>query len=303
MESTKKTQLVTIIIAGFLLVVGIIGGVYVYNQKEAQIEALMTQKSNTEQMIQQKDSILFDMDNSFVEIENNLKSIKEKRNQIALIKSEGKTNRKQAIIDDVNLLDNMIDENNKKIADLEQKLKKSGLSVKTYEKRLQALTETIESQNLEIAELKKVVETKNVTLAEMDSKILNLNSNIAQHKDTINYKQKVIVDKTDKLNTAHVVIGTFKELKEEGILNREGGVLGLGSNKAIQENFDPKHFTELDIRETKTITLNAKKAVVISEHPSNSYKLIEENGQIAYLQIENPEEFWRISKYAVIQVK
>lgn len=303
MESTKKTQLVTIIIAGFLLVVGIVGGVIVYNQKEAKIQSLMIEKANTEQMIQQKDSIMFDMDNSFFEIENNLKSIKEKRNQIALIKSEGKTNRKQAIIDDVNLLDNMIDENNKKIADLEQKLKKSGLSAKTYEKRLQALTETIESQNLEIAELKKVVETKNMTLAELDSKIINLNSNIAQKTDTINYKQKVIIDKTDKLNTAHVVLGTFKELKEEGILNREGGVLGLGSNKAIQENFDPKHFTELDIRKTKTIAVNAKKAVVISEHPQSSYKLVEENGQIAYLQIENPEEFWRISKYAIIQVK
>jgi len=93
------------------------------------------------------------------------------------------------------------------------------------------------------------------------------------------------------------------ELKEEGILNREGGVLGLGSNKAIQENFDPKHFTELDIRQTKTIAVNAKKAVVISEHPQSSYKMVEENGQIAYLQIENPEEFWRISKYAIIQVK
>jgi hypothetical protein len=303
MESTKKTQLVTIIIAGFLLVFGIVGGVYVYNQKEAQIKSLLVEKSNTEQMIQQKDSIMFDMDNSFSEIENNLKSIKEKRNQIALIKTEGKVNRKQAIIDDINLLDNMVEENNKKIANLEQKLKKSGLSLKTYEKRLQALTETIESQNLEIAELKKVVETKNVTLAELDSKIINLNGNIAQQADTINYKQKVIVDKTDLLNTAHVVLGTYKELKEEGILDREGAILGLGGSKAIQENFDPKHFTELDIRQTKTIAVNAKKAVVISEHPQSSYKMVEENGQIAYLQIENPEEFWRISKYAIIQVK
>jgi len=263
----------------------------------------MIQKSNTEQMIQQKDSIMFDMDNSFLEIENNLKSIKEKRNQISMVQAEGGKNRKQAIIADINFLDNLVDENNKKIADLEQKLRKSGLSAKTYEKRLQALTETIESQNLEIAELKKVVEAKNMTLAELDSKILNLNSNLAQQSDTINYKQKVIVDKTDKLNTAHVVLGTFKELKAEGILNREGGVLGLGTNKAIQENFDPKHFTELDIRKTKTIAVNAKKAVVISEHPLSSYKLVEENGQIAYLQIENPEEFWRISKYAIIQVK
>jgi chromosome segregation ATPase len=303
MENEKRTQLVTIIVASFILIATIVGGVYVYNQKESQIEALMVEKANTNQMIQLKDSMMFDMDNSFMEIESNLKSIKEKRNQVAMIQSEGGKNRKQAIIDDIKLLDNMVEENNKKIADLEQKLRKSGLNAKTYEKRLQGLTETIESQNTEIAELKKIVETKNITLAEMDSKIQNLNSNMAQQADTINYKQKVIVDKTDKLNTAHVVLGTYKELKEDGILDREGSILGVGGNKAIQDNFDPKYFTDLDIRKTKTIAVNAKKAVVISEHPNNSYKLVEENGQIAYLQIENPEEFWRISKYAVIQVK
>jgi hypothetical protein len=98
-------------------------------------------------------------------------------------------------------------------------------------------------------------------------------------------------------------MGTYKQLKEEGILDREGGLLGVGGSKAIQDNFDPKHFTDLDIRQTKTIAINAKKAVVVSEHPQSSYKMVEENGQIAYLEIENPEEFWRISKYAVIQVK
>jgi hypothetical protein len=49
--------------------------------------------------------------------------------------------------------------------------------------------------------------------------------------------------------------------------------------------------------------LNTKKAVVISEHPNNSYTLVEENGLVAYLEIKDPQEFWRISKYAVIQTK
>lgn len=303
MENSQKTLVATIILASFVLVIGLIGGLYVYNQKEAKINSLLAEKANSEQMMLLKDSVMVDMDNSFFEIENNLRLIKEKRNQISMIKSEGGKNRKQAIIDDINLLDNLMDENNKKIADLEQKLRKSGLNLKSYEKRLQSLTETIESQNLEIAELKKIVESKNITLAEMDTKIQNLNSNMAQQADTINFKQKVIVDKTDILNTAHVKVGTFKELKAEGILDREGGLLGIGSSKAIQENFDPSHFTTLDIRQTKTIPVNAKKASVISEHPNNSYSMVEENGQVAYLEIKDPQEFWRISKYAVIQVK
>ena len=170
-------------------------------------------------------------------------------------------------------------------------------------KDLQVLTETVEKQNTEIAELKKTIDDKNASLAEFDTKVKQLNSDIQQQIDTLTYKQKVIVDKTNKLNTAYYTLGNFKKLKEEGIVSREGSILGVGGGKAIQGNFDPKYFTEVDIRQTKTIPLNVKKAVVISEHPSSSYKLIEENGQIAYLQIENPAEFWRISKYAVIQVK
>ncbi len=303
MEKTQKAQLATIIIASFILVASIIGVIFVYNQKKAEIESLMAEKKNINQTMQEKEAFMNDMEGSFFEIENNLKLIKEKRNQISMVQSEGGKNRKQAIIDDINLLDNLVEENNKKIAELEQKLKKSGLNAKSYETRLQSLAATIESQNIEIAELKNIVENKNITLAEMDSKIQNMNTNIRQQADTINYKQKVIVDKTDKLNTAHVVLGTFKELKEKGILDREGGILGIGGSKAIQENFDPNHFTTLDIRETKTIPLNAKKAKVISEHPNNSYSLVEENGQIAYLEITNPQEFWRISKYVVIEVK
>lgn len=303
MEMTKNTQLATIIIAGLILIVGVVGGVYVYNQKEAEIKTLMVEKANTNQMIQQKDSIMYDMESTFNEIEGNLKTIKEKRNQISMVPSEGGKNRKQVIIDDIKLLDNLMEENNKKIADLEQKLKKSGLNMKSYEKRLQSLTATIESQNVEIAELKTLIENKNITLAELDARIQNMDVDMKKQADTISFKQQVIVDRTDKLNTAHVVLGTYKQLKEEGILDREGAILGVGGSKAIQENFDTKYFTDLDIRQTKTITLNAKKAVLISEHPNNSYKLVEENGQIAYLQIEDPQEFWRISKYAVIQIK
>ena len=177
------------------------------------------------------------------------------------------------------------------------------MNLKAFEAKIKTLNETIESQNAEIAALKKEIEGKNANIAELGTKVQKLNTDIKIQSDTINYKQTQIIDKTNKLNTAHFVLGTFKKLKEEGILNREGAILGIGGGKAIQGNMDSKYFTEVDIRKTKTIPLNVKKAVVISEHPSTSYKLVEENGQIAYLEIVNPAEFWRISKYAVIQTK
>ncbi len=302
MENSKK-QLGTIIAILLIVVAGIFSSVYIYNQKENEISLLKAEKADMNRLMVEKDSLINDVEGTFTEIESKLSFIKEKRNQISLEKAEGGKSRKQAIIDDVNLMNTMIEESNKKIAELESKLKKSGLNLKSYEKRLQALSETIESQNTQIAELKKLAEDKDVSIAQLNTKVQDLDLEMKKQSDTISVKQNIITERTDKLNTAHLAVGTFKELKEEGIVGREGGVLGLGSNKAIQENFDPKYFTSVDIRKTKTIPVNAKKAVLISEHPKDSYKMVEENDQIAYLEIENPEEFWRISKYAVIEVK
>ena len=300
---TQKSQMTIIIVACLILISVIGGGVYVYNQKQDEIKTLTMEKTNLNQTIQKRDSVVNDMEGTFAEIESNMTFIREKRSQMATLQTEGGKNKKQLLVEDVKLMNTMLEESSKKIAELQEKLRKSGLNVKSYEKRIQVLNETIETQNTEIAALKKEIEGKNASLAEFDTKVKTLNTNIQQQSDTINYKQKVIIDKTDKLNTAHFALGTFKKLKEEGILSREGAILGVGGGKAIQGNFDTKYFTDVDIRQTKTIPLNVKKAVVISEHPSSSYKLVEENGQIAYLQIEDPAEFWRISKYAVIQVK
>jgi peptidoglycan hydrolase CwlO-like protein len=303
MEKMKKQQISTIIIAVFLLVVGVISSVYIYNQKENEIKALQTQQADLNRMIEQKDSVLTDIEGTFTEIEENLKFIKEKRKEIAIEQKEGGKNRKQAVIDDIKLMNTMLEASNTKIAELQSKLRKSGLNTKAFEKRIAELNESIESQNTEIAELKKVIGEKDMNLAELNSKVQEINDIVVLKTDTINYKEQQIVDKTNALNTAHLALGTYKELKEEGVLSREGGVLGLGASKAIQENFDNKYFTSVDIRTTKTIPLHAKKVKVISEHPDSSYQLVEEDGQIAYLQIDNPDEFWKISKYAVIELK
>lgn len=303
MENDKKSQVGLIVTIFIVAIIGIISSVYINNQKQKEIDALTSEKVDLNKALVQKDSVINDVEGTFNEIESKLSFIKEKRNQISLEKAESGKNRKQALIDDVNLMNTMLEESNKKMAELEEKLRKSGLSIKAYEKRMQELNATIESQNQQIAELKKVIGDKDMNIAQLNSKVQNLDQEMKKQSDTISVKQNIIVERTDKLNTAHYTVGTFKKLKEGGILSREGGILGLGSSKAIQGNFDPKLFTDVDIRKLKTIPVNAKKAVLVSEHPQNSYKLVEQDGKIASIEITNPAEFWRISKYAVVEVK
>ena len=198
MENAQKTQLTTILIAAFILIAGIVGGVYVYNQKEAEIKTLTMEKSGLNETIQKRDSVVNDMEGTFAEIESNMTFIKEKRSQIATMQTEGGKNKKQLIAEDVKLMNAMLIESSKKIAELEEKLRKSGMNVKSYEKRILALNETIEAQNAEIAELKKTIDGKNSSLAEFDVKVKSLNTSIQKQSDTINYKQTYLLKVLDK---------------------------------------------------------------------------------------------------------
>lgn len=303
MENSKKSLIGTIVAAVVVLLIVVVSAVYINTQKQNQINDLQSQKAAMIQTMQQKDSIMNDAENTFSQIEENLKFIKEKRQQIAIDQKEGGKNRKQSVVEDIKLMNSMLEASDKQIADLQAKLKKSGIHVHSLEQRIAALNESLTNQNNEIAQLKKVIEEKDNNLAQLNTKVNDMSSQMAQQADTITSKQQKIVNKTNELNTGHFALGTFKELKNEGILTREGGILGLGSSKTIQENFSNKYFKTVDIRDTKTIPLHAKKAKIISEHPDSSYQFVEKDGQIAYLEIKDPAEFWKISKYAVIEVK
>ncbi len=298
-----KKQIKTVIIAAAVLVIAIVGGIYMYSQQKAQIFALSSEKSELFQQMQQQDSVLNDMEDTFSEIEKNLTFVKEKRNQLSIDNSEGAVNEKEELISDIALMNEMLDESSKKIEELEARLKKSGINLRAFERRIASLNESIESQNKQMAELQQIIEQKDFQIAEFESKVAELNDQMTVQNDSLNRESERLVNKTTELNTGHVAYGTFQELKDKGVLSRSGGFLGIGTSKTLNSEFDDDYFTSLDIRDTKIIPLHAKKAQVISEHPVDSYSLIEEEGQIAYLQIDNPDEFWKISKYAVIEVK
>lgn len=301
---TEKNQLRIILIAVAVVIIGAVAAIYVYSQKESELKKLMSKNTNLTKEMEQKDSIMNDLELTFNEVENSLKLIKEKRNQLVVRQQEGGKDKKRTIMEDISLLNSMLEESSAKIEELERKLKQSGLNLRAFEQRIASLNESIENQNTEIAELKRVIEEKDFQMAELNTKIEKLDSNLVGQTNIIKEKQKLLEDQTIQLNKGHFASGTRKELIDKGLLTKKGEFLGfIGGNRMLEENFSDEYFTTLDIRETTTIPLHSKKATVISEHPDDSYTFVEEDGQIAYLEIKDPDEFWKISKYALIEVK
>ena len=88
-------------------------------------------------------------------------------------------------------------------------------------------------------------------------------------------KDSVITTQEDKIHTAFYIIDSKKSLKYKGILESDGGFIGIGSNKKVKLN--DREFTEIDIREVLEFSLNnAKKVQLITDHPEGSYDLIQE---------------------------
>lgn len=309
MKSVNKSKVRNTTIGVFLMALVVLG-IFILVNKENKIDDLNKRYNDLTSMYQERDSLVNDLNNTFDEIEKNLTFVKNKRSQLSIEKEEGTPSQKEAIVADIKLMNTMLEESSKKIDELNEKLKASGIDIKSFKNRIAQLTQNVEEQNESIAKLETQLKERDNQLAMMDEKVSNLESDISDKEnriqmknDSLQLKSEIITSKDNDLNRAYFASGTYKELKDKGVVEKDGGFLFLGRNEKVQPGVNQKYFTELDKRSTDVFPIFSKKAEMISEHPDSSYRYIYENDQIAYLKIENPDEFWRLTKYAVVQVK
>ena len=270
-----------------------------YRREHKQLLSLMeNQKNSLTETITARDSVINQWMITFDEIEKNLALIKEKEKIITINSSdvEFSKDRKDQILEDIKYINSLLDQNKKKIASLNAQLKKSGGTIKALQTKISELEFSMKQSENQISDLKTILADKNFEIEQ-------LNAQMTDMQVTIEKKDEEIVNKTAELNKAFFTTGTFKELKAKGVVTKEGGFIGLGKKKSLIENFPDSAFTIINITETKTIPVNSKGARLITEHPTGSYELIHgSNNIIESIEITDPVKFWKISKYAVVEL-
>ncbi len=236
--------------------------------------------------LNEKDAAIQELVSSFNEIQENLNTIKEKEKIISKVTSDGDVKSKEdQIKEDIQSIYDLMAKNKDRIGSLSKKLKNSKLKIEGLEKMIENMQATLNLKDSEIEELKTKIEGLNVELS-------NLTTNYKAVENESNQKTEII-------NTAFYAIGTSKELKENKVITKEGGIIGLGKTTKLSSDFNKEYFTKINIEKTTSINLGAKKIKMLTTHPSNSYKLIGEK-PIEKLEITNTKEFWSASKYLVI---
>ena len=226
---------------------------------------------------------------NFNEIQENLNTIKEKEKIVTSASTQGDVKSKEdQIKEDIQAIYDLMAKNKNRIGSLTKKLKNSNLKLEGLEKMIENLQNTINAKDSEIADLKTRMEGLNIEL-----------SNLTTNYQEVEAENQV---KTNEINTAYYAIGTAKELKEKNVISKEGGFIGIGKTTKVKADFNKEYFTKVNVEQTASINIGAKKAKIITTHPSNSYKLVGEK-PVEKIEITNAKEFWSASKYLVIIIE
>jgi uncharacterized coiled-coil protein SlyX len=281
-----------------LIVVVLVG--YNMNKKDhaRQVAMMEDQRVMFTRQLTERDSVVNDWLMTFDQIEKDLNMIKQKENIITMKSSESELSKdkKQQVLADIKYINTLLENNKKKLAGLTAQLKNSNGTIKGLENRIATLETTMKQYEIDITALKETVTNK-------DSEIGQLNVKVAELDGTVEKQGETIKGQTEKLNEAYLISGTSKELKEKGIISKEGGFLGLGKLGTLVADLPENTFSKVDITQLKTIPIHSKDAKLITKHPSGSYEIVpEEDKKIAYIEIKDPEMFWKISKYAVVEI-
>jgi len=251
---------------------------------------------------QRKDSAISSYMQAFNEIEDNLSVIKEKQKIVSNAAQSGeiKKSKEEQIVADIKTINDLMVKNREKLASLNSRLKKGEIKMAEFQKMVDGLNRELDEKNNEI-------ETLHEELANVNGSILKLTSDYNDRMKELGEKNDVIKKQTEDLHTGWYATGTYKELKEQGVVVKEGGVLGIGRDEKLMSNFNRDRFKKIDITTTTSIPVcdkeSCKKARLITNHPSDSYKFEGEGKAVENLVITDPDKFWASSKYLVVDAE
>lgn len=240
-----------------------------------------------------------DLIETLSQIQDGFDQINEAEGRVSVENKQGERANKQAIIENMEFIQRTMKLNRELISNLQQQLRNANQSDKRTKAKLEEMVNNynkqLEDKQKQIDELRAQLAERDIKIAEQGEQINALNTSVNDLSQKNEEKARTVAAQDKELNTAYYVFGTKKELREQRIL-KSGDV--LKSN-----DFNKDYFTRIDLRVTKLIRLYSKSAKLMTNHPAGSYTL-EKDAQNQYvLRINNPQEFWSVSKYLVIIVK
>ena len=253
------------------------------------------ERDSLRNIIDQKDNELNDLMGTFNEIQQGFDLINEAEGRVNMMRMGAENNTSaENIRENMQFIQETLDENKRKIEELQSKLKSSSINSAKLKVAINSLTQQLTEKNAELEKLRAQLAEKDVKIEQLSGTVTNLQTENAQVKQQRDETAQIARNQDAQLNTAWYVFGTSKELKAEGILSK---------GEVLQGNYNKNYFTQIDIRKVNVIPLESKSASILTNHPAGSYTLLKDSKGKYTLRITDVAQFWSVSKYLVVKVK
>ena len=260
-------------------------------------KALQAENDSLKVALSDRENELDQIMGTFNEIQEGFRQINEAEGRVDLQRDQNGENlsASQKVKDDLKLITQTMADNREKLAKLQQQLKNSRYQSTELKKAIASLERDLAEKAEQIKALQAELAAKDIRIAELDDAVAGLTTDVENLSAENEIKTKTVEAQDKTLNTAWFVFGTKSELKEQKILQK-GDVLQ-------SDDFNKDYFTQIDIRTDKEIKLYSKSAKLLTNHPEGSYSLVKDAKGQYILKITNPNKFWSVSRYLVIQVR
>jgi hypothetical protein len=269
---------------------------------QADLDKANLQKDSLNNVIAQRDSSMTQALDVFLEIEKNLNEITIKE-KVIVINNDRRGEMSQTTRERINLqissINNLMARNNKLIAQLSKESKNANVKNASLLKAIVVLNNRLLEKDMDLKRLDQQLQSSN-------DKVIVLETIGEDLRTQNNQNAASIVELTGSLHTAYYIVGSAKELENLNIIDKKGGILGMGKTKQLKEDFEKTNFTYIDYTEIVIIPVNGKEAKLISNHPAESYYMeldVNMKNYTSNLIILDAEKFWSVSKYLVVTKK
>ncbi len=265
---------------------------------QSRISQLKAREQELQRQVQEKEAAFGSFMASITDIEKKLREIRAREMNIEMTQQEealSPEDLRTRISEDLDMIEKLIAENKQSMKNMDNRIRRFHQENGELTTSMTTMSEDLNAQ----------IEEREQSLTMLKDQLNDMQATVkALHVD-VDSLSRLNDEKTTMLNTAYYVVGNYKELKDEQILDKEGGFLGfLGSVKMLRNDFNRNKFTRIDLREKLSFPTAAKKIELVSIHPSDSYKIEKEaSGDNMNLVVSDPEKFWESSKYLVMMTK
>lgn len=267
------------------------------NNNEEKKEAVVQVPDLTEELQQAtdyKDSLIMLMG----DIYDGMEQINIQEGLLFNLEQSGEnSNRRAEIMANLQTIKERLQQNRELLSELEKKLNSTNDKNGVLAKQIENLKTQITDKDSKIVALETELQNMQTINKELEEKIVTTEEEVKIQTAEKEKAQQETIATENELNKCYYAIGSNKELKNAKLLEKKF----LGKTKVMEGEFETSYFTTTDKRNLLSIPCNNKKVKIWTNHPADSYEIVETENELKTIKILDPAKFWSLTNYLIIQ--